>query len=234
MIHPRLVHACTDPALLAALAKVAKAQQLKAYLGVDPTARSLHVGHLVGVQAMRQLQQLGFGSVGLVGGATALIGDPSFRDKAREPLSADACAANAARLGAQLQDLLGRECVMVDNAEWFREMSAVDLLRDVGSHFKVHAMLSRDAVKARREGLNFTELAYQMLQAYDFSVLHARLGVRVQVGGSDQWGNIVGGVELIHRLHASSASSPREPPRAQLQPLADAAVGLTVPLVTVG
>jgi len=220
MLHrlpPRLVHACTDVVAFARLQAAARSDKLACYLGVDPTAASLHVGHLIGVAAVRHLAGIGFTPVGLIGGATALIGDPSFRDKEREPLSPDIVARNATALEAQLKRLLGDECVMVNNAAWFSRMSAVELLKDVGTHFRVNAMQSREAVK-HRDGLSFTELSYSMLQAYDFYVLHREHRVRVQVGGSDQWGNIVSGVELIHKLRGRGED----------------AVGLTVPLVTVG
>lgn len=177
------------------------------YVGFDPTAASLHIGHLVGIMAMAHLKQLGHRPIALAGGATGRIGDPSFRDAERELLDDATLDANLAGIRAQLDRIIGLSegGLLVDNYEWIRELSALDLLRDVGKHFSVNQMIARDSVKSRLterdQGISYTEFSYQLLQAYDFSVLYDRHDCRLQGGGSDQWGNIVAGVDLTRRLH---------------------------------
>jgi tyrosyl-tRNA synthetase len=216
-----LLAASTAPEGFEAAWQLSAARRPGAYLGLDPTADGLHVGNLAAVLALRHAQQAGMRAVALVGGATGLVGDPSGRDSERELLGREQVARNVAGLREDLAGLLdfgqGR-AALVDNAEWFSGMSALELLRDVGRHFRVGTMLSRDSVRNRMErpglgagagegeGVSFTEFSYQLLQAYDFLHLYRTMDCRVQLGGTDQWGNIVGGIELIRRtLRATDA-----------------------------
>jgi tyrosyl-tRNA synthetase len=172
----------------------------RAYCGFDPTAPSLHVGNLVPVMGLRRLALAGHPVVALVGGGTAMIGDPSGKSSERPLLTADMVAANAQAIGAQLRHLLGDAVAMVDNAEWLTPLGLIEFLRDVGKHFPVNQMLAKDTVKSRLDsGISFTEFSYMLLQAYDFQQLYTRHGVTLQIGGSDQWGNITAGTELIRR-----------------------------------
>ena len=173
-----------------------------AYCGFDPTGASLHVGHLLPVMGLLRLQRHGVRPVALVGGGTGLIGDPSGRKAERAMLGAGQVAANTAAIREQLERFLDfdgpQAAVMRDNAEWLRPLGAIELLRDVGKHFTVNYMLAKESVKSRMEaGISFTEFTYMLLQAYDFLQLHQRDGVALQVGGSDQWGNMTAGTELI-------------------------------------
>jgi len=175
------------------------------YVGFDPTADSLHVGSLLPMAVARRVLAHGHRAVLLVGGATGMIGDPSGRSQGRVMLEAPVLNANCAALRAQLGSLVGEAAVVVDNRDWLANMSALDLLGDVGRHFPVNAMLARESVKARRDvGLSFTEFSYQVLQAYDFWWLRLHLGVEVQLGGSDQWGNITAGIDFMRRKDAST------------------------------
>ncbi len=180
------------------------------YCGFDPTADSLHVGSLIPVMGLLHLQRAGHRPVILVGGGTGLIGDPSGKSTER-PLSApDAIAANSAAIRSQLERFLDfsgpRGAIVHDNAAWLVPMRAIDLLRDVGRHFPINYMLAKDSVKARLElGISFTEFSYMLLQAYDFLELNRRAGVTLQLGGSDQWGNITAGIELIRRAGGADA-----------------------------
>jgi tyrosyl-tRNA synthetase len=178
------------------------------YVGFDPTATSLHIGHLVGIMAMAHLKRLGHRPIALAGGATGRIGDPSFRDDERELLDDAAIERNLAGIRAQLDRIIGLHDgggLLVDNHDWIGQLSALEFLRDIGKHFSVNAMIARESVKRRlterEQGISYTEFSYQLLQAYDFAVLHQREGCRLQGGGSDQWGNIVAGVDLTRRLH---------------------------------
>jgi tyrosyl-tRNA synthetase len=180
------------------------------YVGFDPTAASLHIGHLVGIMAMAHLKRLGHRPIALAGGATGRIGDPSFRDAERELLDDDVLARNLAGIRAQLDRIIGLDDgdgLLVDNYDWTEGLTALEFLRDVGKHFSVNQMIARDSVKKRlterEQGISYTEFSYQLLQAYDFSVLYERHGCRLQGGGSDQWGNIVAGVDLTRRLHGA-------------------------------
>jgi tyrosyl-tRNA synthetase len=180
------------------------------YYGCDPTATSLHIGHLVGIMAMAHLKQAGHRPIALAGGATGRIGDPSFRDAERELLDDDALERNLAGISAQLDRIIGLgdgDGLMVDNYDWIKDLSALEFLQDVGKHFSVNQMIARDSVKKRlterEQGISYTEFSYQLLQAYDFAVLYEREGCRLQIGGSDQWGNIVAGVDLTRRLHGA-------------------------------
>ncbi len=182
--------------------------QVSYYVGFDPTARSLHVGSLVGIMAMAWLQRLGHRPIAIAGGATGRIGDPSGRDDERELLDEEVLAANLDGIRSQLSsflDLSGDHGLLVDNHDWLGELSFLDFLRDVGKHFSVNQMVARESVKRRLEereqGISYTEFSYQLLQAYDFAHLYAQEDCRLQGGGTDQWGNIVAGIELTRRLH---------------------------------
>ncbi|MEX2532744.1 MAG: tyrosine--tRNA ligase [Nitriliruptoraceae bacterium] len=181
------------------------------YVGFDPTAASLHAGNLVGIMAMSWLQRLGHVPIALAGGATGRIGDPTGRDQERELLDDTLIEANLAGIRSQLAHVLDldHEGGLVDNYTWTRPLTLLDFLRDVGVHASVNTMIAKDAVKtrltAREQGLTFAELSYQLLQAYDFAVLYEQHGCVLQGGGSDQWGNIVAGIDLIRRRTGGSA-----------------------------
>ena len=175
-----------------------------AYCGFDPTARSLHLGHLVPVMALAHLQRAGHRPIALVGGGTGMIGDPSGRSSERTLNSLEVVEENVRCIRHQLERFLDfsgeRGALMRNNAEWLMSLGAIEFMRDVGKHFTVNYMTAKDSVKSRLEaGISYTEFSYMLLQAYDFLELHRREGVRLQVGGSDQWGNITAGVELIRR-----------------------------------
>lgn len=176
------------------------------YCGFDPTAASLHVGHLVQVLTVRRLQQAGHRPLALVGGATGQIGDP--RPTAERTLNDPETVANwVARLRSQIEPFLSFEgenaALMVNNLDWTAGMSAIEFLRDIGKHFRVNKMLTKDSVARRlesQEGISYTEFSYQLLQGMDFLELYRRYGCALQTGGSDQWGNLTAGIDLIHRL----------------------------------
>lgn len=174
------------------------------YAGFDPTADSLHAGHLLPVMAMRRLQQAGHIPIVLVGGATALVGDPSGKQEARPILTKEEVAANAQALRKQLGRFIALDdgkAVFVNNADWFMDLLYIDFLREIGSRFSVNRMLAAESVKLRLEtGLSFLEFNYMLLQAYDFHVLNKKYNCKLQLGGQDQWGNIVAGVELVRRI----------------------------------
>jgi tyrosyl-tRNA synthetase len=183
---------------------------VSAYAGFDPTADSLHVGHLVPVMGLAHLQRAGHRPVALVGGGTGMIGDPSGKTAERQLLSEDEIANNSRSIAKQLErflDFTGPKAArMRDNADWLRPLKAVEFMRDVGKHFTVNYMLAKDSVQSRIEGgISFTEFSYMLLQAYDFLELHRREGVTLQIGGSDQWGNITAGLELIRRVTGKTA-----------------------------
>ncbi|HEY5490895.1 MAG TPA: tyrosine--tRNA ligase [Gemmatimonadaceae bacterium] len=189
------------------------------YCGFDPTADSLHVGNLVAIMGLVHLQQAGHRPVALVGGGTGMIGDPSGKANERQLLTVEEIDANTASIRAQLErflDFSGEYAArMVDNGEWLRELKAIEFMRDVGKHFTVNLMMQKDSVKSRLDiGISYTEFSYMLLQAYDFLELNRRYGVTLQVGGSDQWGNITAGTELIRRTLQKEAH------------------GVTLPLVT--
>ncbi|MEL3920092.1 MULTISPECIES: tyrosine--tRNA ligase [Aeromonas] len=228
MINPHLLDELTRRGLIAqnsdpeALAShLAKPRTV--YCGFDPTAGSLHIGHLVPLLMLRRFQLAGHTPVALVGGATGLIGDPSFKATERTLNSADTVQGWVASLSAQIKALLPASDglaapVLVNNADWMGQMSALDFLRDIGKHFSVNAMLARESVRQRLarpdQGISFTEFSYALLQSQDFAVLHQRLGCTLQIGGNDQWGNITSGMDLTRRLH-----------QAQVY-------GMTLPLIT--
>jgi tyrosyl-tRNA synthetase len=175
-----------------------------AYCGFDPTARSLHVGNLIPVMGLAHLQRAGHKPIALVGGGTGMIGDPSGRVAERQLNSLEVVEENVRGIRHQLERFLDfsgpRGALMRNNAEWLMGLGAIEFMRDVGKHFTVNYMIAKDSVKSRLEGgISYTEFSYMLLQAYDFLELYKREGVRLQIGGSDQWGNITAGVELIRR-----------------------------------
>jgi tyrosyl-tRNA synthetase len=181
------------------------------YGGFDPTAPSLHVGNLVLILALRRLQLAGNRPLALVGGATGLIGDPSGKDAERRLQSRDQVAQWVERIRVQIEpylDFTGEfAATMVNNLDWTAGLSAIDLLRDIGKHFRVNRMITKDAVSARlnsEEGISYTEFSYQILQGMDYLELWRRYGCRLQVGGSDQWGNLTAGADLIRRVTGES------------------------------
>jgi tyrosyl-tRNA synthetase len=180
-------------------------QHMTFYIGYDPTARSLHIGNLLTIMAMVHMQRAGHRPLVIVGGGTAMVGDPSGRTEMRQMLSQDTITQNVQALRAQLQRYLTLEgdngAIVVNNADWLAELKYIDFLRDIGRHFSVNRMLTFEAYKQRLEtGLSFLEFNYQLLQSYDFLVLFQRYGCVLQMGGDDQWGNMVAGVELIRRV----------------------------------
>jgi tyrosyl-tRNA synthetase len=191
------------------------------YAGFDPTADSLHVGSLVPVLTLRRFQQAGHKPIALVGGATGMIGDPSFKAAERKLLTTDTINEWVAKIRAQVMPFLNFEgntaAIMTNNLDWFGGMGALEFLRDIGKHFSVNAMIKKEAVQQRiardDQGISFTEFSYSLLQGYDFAELYKRHNCVLQIGGSDQWGNITAGTDLTRRLH-----------RAQVY-------GLTLPLV---
>jgi tyrosyl-tRNA synthetase len=184
---------------------------LSAYLGIDPTGPSLHIGSLATVSMLRHLQVAGHRPIVLVGGATGMIGDPSGKSAERNLLSIEEIQANVASQSQQLELLLdfdhsGTRPQIVNNYDWFRDFGFLEFLRDVGKHFTISYMLNKESVSQRLEsGISFTEFSYQLLQAYDFYALHQQQNCKLQVGGSDQWGNITAGIELIRRLTGQEA-----------------------------
>lgn len=207
-----LVHQVTDDGLLDRLNDGA----ISAYIGFDPTASSLHLGHLVQLCNLRRLQLAGNRPIVLAGGGTGLIGDPSFKDAERPLLDREQLAANVAAIREQLGRFLdfspsagASQAVLVNNADWLTTIPLTDFLRDVGKHFTVNQMIAKDSVKSRLDrddvGLSFTEFSYMLLQAYDFVRLNSDYGCTLQLGGSDQWGNITVGTELVRKMTGSSA-----------------------------
>ncbi len=182
------------------------------YVGFDPTAPSLHAGHLVGVMAMAWLQRLGHRPIAIVGGATGRIGDPSGRDTERTLLDDEAIARHIVGIRAQLGAVLDLDAdrgLLLDNHDWLGNVSLLGFLRDVGKHFSVNAMIGRESVRRRlderEQGISYTEFSYQLLQAYDFLHLYREHGCVLQGGGSDQWGNIVAGIDLVRRVAGGEA-----------------------------
>jgi tyrosyl-tRNA synthetase len=206
ILHSRgYIHQLTDADALDALA--AK-EVIPGYIGFDPTAPSLHVGSLVQIMLLRRLQQTGHKPIVLMGGGTGKIGDPSFKDEARTLLAEDGIQTNVASIKRIFERFLTfgdgpTDAVMLDNAEWLDALEYIPFLREVGQHFSINRMLSFDSVKLRldrEQSLSFLEFNYMILQAYDFLELSRRAGCRIQMGGSDQWGNIVNGIELARRM----------------------------------
>ncbi len=203
-----LVHAATEGAR-DALSR----DRVTAYIGFDPTAPSLHVGSLLVVMVLAHLQRAGHSPIGLVGGGTGLIGDPSGKAVERQLLTPERVEENVEGIRKQVARFLDFDSTtnparLVNNAEWLTKLGAIDFMRDVGKHFTVNAMLAKESVKRRIEGedgISYTEFSYSLLQAYDFLVLHEKYGCTLQMGGSDQWGNITAGMDLIRRVRGGKA-----------------------------
>ena len=209
-----LLHQTTE-----GLAAALERGPLTAYCGFDPTAPSLHVGNLIPIMGLVHLQRAGHRPIAMVGGGTGYIGDPSGKASERQLNDAEVVAANTASIRSQLERFLDfsgpRAAAMRDNAEWLLKLDVIGFLRDTGKHFSINYMLAKESVKSRLEGgISFTEFSYMLLQAYDYLELYKREGATLQVGGSDQWGNITAGVELIRRASGGEAH------------------GLTFPLIT--
>ncbi|HAB31598.1 MAG TPA: tyrosine--tRNA ligase [Cryomorphaceae bacterium] len=182
----------------------------KAYIGFDPTADSLGVGNLVQVMMLVHFQRAGHQPYALIGGATGMVGDPSFKSAERQLLDAETLEKNLAGQKAQLMKFLDFDgpngAKIVNNYDWFKDFGFLDFIRDIGKHITVNYMLAKDSVKSRQEsGISFTEFSYQLIQGYDFFHLWKNEGIRLQMGGSDQWGNITTGTELIRRMGAGEA-----------------------------
>ena len=192
------------------------------YCGFDPTADSLHIGHLIPLLMLKRFQEAGHRPIALVGGATGMIGDPSFKANERQLNSEEIVNEWAIRLESQIKDLINQdsenEVAIENNSNWLADLNVLDFLRDVGKHFSINNLISKESVKQRihrdGEGISFTEFAYSLVQAMDFAELNRRMDCSVQVGGSDQWGNIVSGIDLNRRQNKSQC------------------YGLTVPLIT--
>ena len=205
-----LLHDSTDAV---ALESRLSSSPIGVYVGFDPTADSLHVGHLLGQLVLRRFQMAGHRVFPLAGGATGMVGDPSGKNEERNLLDRDALAHNVESIKKQLERLLDfspgiNAATLVDNADWTVSMSALDFLRDVGKHITVNQMMAKESVKNRlnsENGLSFTEFSYMLLQANDFRHLYATHNVELQMGGSDQWGNITAGIDLIRKTMSKSA-----------------------------
>jgi len=198
-----LVHDHTDEA---ALRRLLESGPVTVYCGIDPSADSLHVGHLVGVLVLRRFQDAGHRPLALVGGATGMVGDPSGRSDERNLLDAATLAANVTGIKAQLESLFDfsgdSAARLVNNYDWTRDVTLLDFLRDVGKHVTVNQMVAKDSVRSRMDsdqGISYTEFSYMLLQAFDYWWQHERYHCRLQVGGSDQWGNITAGIDLVRR-----------------------------------
>ncbi len=204
-------------------ARLATGRPIAGYVGFDPSAPSLHVGHLVPIFGLIQLQRHGGRPVAVVGGGTGMIGDPSGRSLERNLLDPATLEANVASIRGQLGRFLDLEpgpgaAILVNNLEWLGELRLLDFLRDTGKHFTVPYMLAKDSVQVRLErGLSYTEFSYMLLQAHDFEHLNRTMGVELQMGGADQWGNITAGLELIRR--ARGLAEGHEPAYALAYPL---------------
>lgn len=192
------------------------------YCGFDPTAGSLHIGHLVPLILLKRFQDAGHQAIALIGGATGMIGDPSFKATERNLNSEEIVAGWVSDLSSQIKQLmnhqLAKPMMMVNNADWMQEINVIDFFRDVGKHFSINTMINRESVKQRLQrpdqGISFTEFSYALLQSYDFAELNRQHGCRLQIGGNDQWGNIVSGIDLTRRQNSEQV------------------FGLTLPLIT--
>lgn len=214
-----LVAQSSDPTAITSLLS----QPTSVYCGFDPTAGSLHIGHLVPLLMLARLQKAGHSAIALIGGATGLIGDPSFKATERTLNSDEIVNTWANNLSDQIQTIMHSlndgesQLQIVNNADWIRNLNTIDFLRDVGKHFSVNAMLNRESVKQRLnrhgQGISFTEFSYSLLQSFDFAKLNQTHRCRLQIGGNDQWGNIVSGIDLTRRLNN------------------DTVYGLTLPLI---
>jgi tyrosyl-tRNA synthetase len=203
-----LIHAATEGAR-----EALTRDRVTGYIGFDPSAPSLHVGSLLVVMVLAHLQRAGHFPIGLVGGGTGLIGDPSGKTAERQLLTPERVEENVEGIRRQVARFLdfdskANPARLVNNADWLTKLGAIDFMRDVGKHFTVNAMLARESVKRRiesEEGISYTEFSYSLLQAYDFLVLYDRYGCTLQMGGSDQWGNIIAGMDLIRRVRGGKA-----------------------------
>ncbi|MGO7362271.1 tyrosine--tRNA ligase [Rhizobium leguminosarum] len=183
-------------------------ETVTAYIGFDPTAPSLHAGSLIQIMLLHWMQKTGHRAISLMGGGTGMVGDPSFKEEARQLMTVDTIEGNIASIKRVFSNYLNygdgpKDALMINNAEWLRSLNYLEFLRDVGKHFSVNRMLSFDSVKTRldrEQSLSFLEFNYMILQAYDFVELAKRYDCRLQMGGSDQWGNIVNGIDLGHRM----------------------------------
>src|SRR5216110_824163 len=195
------------------LREVLANEKLTAYIGFDPSAASLHVGNLLPVMGLARLQRFGHTPIAIAGGGTGLIGDPSGKTKERQLLTHEQVEENLLGIKEQLSRFLDFEAAnnpaqIINNADWLVPISMMEFLRDVGKYFTVNNLLAKEAIKRRLEtddGISFTEFSYPLLQAYDYLVLHDRHGCTLQMGGSDQWGNIIAGIDLIRRLRGTRA-----------------------------
>jgi len=207
-----LVFDMTDPSLVKSLNE----EKLTFYLGADPTADSLHVGHLLAYLVAKRLMLAGHKPILVIGGGTGLIRDPSFKNTERQLLTIETSLSNAAGITKQVKHLLP-DAMIVNNYDWLSSLNAIEFLRDIGKNFNVSYMMSKDSVKSRIEnGISFTEFSYQIIQAWDFEHLFDKYHCVLQIGGQDQWGNITSGLELIRKVHGFDAK----------------AFGFTFPLVT--
>jgi len=179
------------------------------YIGFDPTADSLHVGHFIQIMVMMHMQQAGHRPIALVGGGTAMVGDPSGRTDMRKMMTIDTIRHNAESFKKQLSrflDFSEGKAVMVNNADWLLDLNYVEFLREIGVHFSVNRMLTAECFRSRLErGLSFLEFNYMLMQSYDFLMLYRKYNCKMQLGGDDQWSNILGGAELIRRVEGGSA-----------------------------
>lgn len=191
-------------------------EQVTGYVGIDPTADSLHIGHLCGIMILRHFQRAGHRPMALIGGATGMIGDPSGKSQERNLLTAETLQHNISCIKKQLEKFLdfdsekSNTAVLVNNYDWMKDYKFLDFIRDIGKHITVNYMMAKDSVQKRlngeaRDGLSFTEFSYQLLQGYDFYYLYKHENCKVQMGGSDQWGNMTTGAELIRRMRAGEA-----------------------------
>lgn len=219
-----IVKQVTDPALSKALEQ----GPMTLYCGFDPTSDSLHVGSLLPLMTLRRFQKAGHHVIAVVGGATGMIGDPSGKSQERSLLNEETLQKNVAGIRGVISKFLdfsgSNAAKLANNADWFKGMSYIDFLRDIGKHFTVNHMVAKESVRARLEdrehGISYTEFSYMLLQAYDFYVLSEKEGCRLQIGGSDQWGNITAGTDLIRRMRAARGDENLD------------AFGMTHPLVT--
>jgi tyrosyl-tRNA synthetase len=207
------------------LEELMRKESIKLYCGFDPTGDSLHIGHLLTIITLRRFQLDGHRPYPLVGGATGLIGDPSGKNAERTLNEQSVVEHYSEKIKAQLERFLDfndeNGAILVNNYDWIGQMSVIDFLRDTGKHFSVNYMLAKESVEARiQSGISFTEFTYQILQSLDFYYLHKKYGVKLQIGGSDQWGNITAGLELIRRMYGTEEGDREE------------AFGFTIPLVT--
>ncbi len=207
-----LIYQQTDEELTEKLNK----DKMTFYLGADPTADSLHIGHLLAYLVAKRLADYGHSPILVIGGGTGLIGDPSFKSQERKLLTIEESLKNAEGISKQVKHILPKAKI-VNNYDWISSLNAIEFLRDIGKHFNVAYMMSKDSVKSRIEnGISFTEFAYQIIQAWDFEYLYSNHNCIMQIGGQDQWGNITSGMELIRKIHTIEAK----------------VYGLTFPLVT--